>query len=139
MKKNQGMNYDAREIPSQMLAQCQKWHDFMVEAAAEGSEELMDKYLNTGELTEEEIRAGLRSRTVRSEIVPVLCGSAFRNKGVQAMLDAVIYYLPSPSDVPAISGHLLDANETVVERRPSDSEPFLLLHLKLQLILMLEP
>ncbi len=130
-EKNQGMNYDAREIPSAMLSECEKWHERMVEAAAEGSEELMEKYLSSGSLTEEEVRQGLRSRTIRNEIVPVLCGSAFRNKGVQAMLDAVIYYLPAPVDVPAVNGHLLDAEETVAYRNPSDNEPFSALAFKI--------
>lgn len=130
-EENLGMTYEAREIKPEMLEECQKWRENMMEAAAEASEELMDKYLETGELSEEEIRKGLRARTIRNEIIPTLCGSAFKNKGVQAMLDAVIYYLPSPADVVAVKGHLLDANETVAERHPVDSEPFSALAFKI--------
>jgi len=130
-EKNQGMNYDAKDIPASMLEDCQLWHDQMVEAAAEASEELMHKYLESGVLSEEEIKSGLRIRTIRNEIVPALCGSAFRNKGVQAMLDAVIYYLPSPADVPAVNGHLTDAAETPAERHPVDDEPFAALAFKI--------
>ena len=103
----------------------------MIEAAAEASEELMNKYLEEGELTEEEIKQGLRIRTIKNEIVPVLCGSAFKNKGVQAMLDAVIEYLPSPPDVPAVKGTLDDAAETAAERHPNDEEPFSALAFKI--------
>lgn len=127
----QGMKYEAREIPQNMLEECKKWRDQMIEAAAEASEELMNKYLEEGSLAEEEIRKGLRLRTIRNEIVPMLCGSAFRNKGVQAMLDSVIYYLPSPVDVPAVRGHLTDAAETPAERHPSDDEPFSALAFKI--------
>ncbi|MDX1902018.1 MAG: elongation factor G [Gammaproteobacteria bacterium] len=130
-EKNQGMNYDAREIPQAMAEECKKWHDQMVEAAAEASEDLMNKYLEGGTLSEEEIRKGLRLRTIRNEIVPMLCGSAFRNKGVQAMLDSVVYYLPSPADVPAVKGHLLDAAETPAERHPTDEDPFAALAFKI--------
>jgi elongation factor G len=101
----------------------------MVEAAAEGSPELLEKYLNGETLTEEEIKAGLRARTVRNEIVPMLAGSAFKNRGVQAMLDAVIDYLPSPVDVPAIAGH--DENDNPIERHPSDTDPFSALAFKI--------
>ena len=126
-----GMTYEARDIKPEMLAECQKWREHMIEAAAEASEELMSKYLEGGDLTEEEIKKGLRIRTIRNEIVPMLCGSAFKNKGVQAMLDAVIEYLPSPSDVPAVKGNLLDATSTPAERRPTDSEPFSALAFKI--------
>lgn len=130
-EENLGMTYEAREIRADMLEECQKWREHMMEAAAEASEELMNKYLETGELSEEEIRKGLRVRTIKNEIIPMLCGSAFKNKGVQAMLDAVIYYLPSPADVVAVKGTLLDANETVSERHPVDDEPFAALAFKI--------
>jgi elongation factor G len=127
----QGMKFEEREIPAHMLAACNEWREKLVEAAAEGSEETMDKYLNGVELTIDEIKAGLRARTLKSEIVPVLCGSAFKNKGVQAMLDAVIEYLPSPVDKPPIKGHLDDAAETLAERHASDEEPFAALAFKI--------
>ncbi len=130
-EQNLGMTYEARDIKPEMLEECQKWRENMMEAAAEASEELMTKYLETGELSEAEIRQGLRVRTIRNEIIPMLCGSAFKNKGVQAMLDAVIYYLPAPSDVDAVKGHLLDANETLADRKPSDTEPFSALAFKI--------
>ncbi len=127
----QGVKYEARDIKPDMLAECKKYREQMVEAAAEASEELMTKYLEQGDLSVEEIKKGLRSRIVRNEIVAMLCGSAFKNKGVQAMLDAVVEYLPSPADVPAVKGHLDDANETPAERHPSDNEPFSALAFKI--------
>jgi elongation factor G len=130
-EENLGMTYEARDIKPDLLEECQKWREHMVEAAAEASEELMNKYLETGELSEEEIRKGLRIRTIKNEIIPMLCGSAFKNKGVQAMLDAVIYYLPSPADVVAVKGTLLDAAETVAERHPVDNEAFSALAFKI--------
>lgn len=130
-EENLGMTYEARDIRPDMLEECQKWREHMMEAAAEASEDLMNKYLETGELSEVEIRQGLRTRTIRNEIIPMLCGSAFKNKGVQAMLDSVIYYLPSPADVDAVKGHLLDANETLSERKPIDNEPFSALAFKI--------
>lgn len=130
-EENQGTNFEEREINPAMLDECKKWHDFMVEAAAEANEDLMHKYLETGDLNETEIRQGLRIRTLKNEIVPMTCGSAFKNKGVQALLDDVIYYLPSPSDVPAVKGHLDDAAETPAERHPSDNEPFSALAFKI--------
>ncbi len=126
-----GMTFEERDIPPAMLAECKKWRDAMVEAAAESSEELMHKYLEGRSLTEDEIRQGVRTRTIRNEIVPVLCGSAFKNKGVQAMLDAVIDYLPAPTDKPPIKGHLDDAAETPAERHASDDEPFSALAFKI--------
>ncbi len=127
-----GTTYEEREIPADMLDQCNTWRERMVEAAAESSEELMEKYLNDqGELSEDEIRAGIRARTLANEIVPTLCGSAFKNKGVQAMLDAIVYYMPSPLDVPAIKGHLDDAAETLAERESSDQAPFAALAFKI--------
>ncbi|CAB3776627.1 elongation factor G [Pararobbsia alpina] len=128
-ESDQGIHFEYREIPAELRATAQEWHDKMVEAAAESSEELLDKYLGGEKLTEAEIIAGIRRRTIANEIVPMLCGSAFKNKGVQAMLDAVIDYLPSPADVPAIKGHDIDDNEA--ERHPSDEEPFSALAFKI--------
>ncbi len=127
----QGMKYDARDIKPEMLEECKKWRDQMVAAAAEASEDYMNKYLEEGDLSVEEIKNGLRIRTIRNEIVPMLCGSAFKNKGVQAMLDAVVEYLPSPKDVPAVKGHLNDSAETLAERHPDDKEPFSALAFKI--------
>ncbi len=121
-EKDQGLTYEARDIAPSMLEECKKWREHMVEAAAEGSEELMNKYLEEGDLSEEEIRQGIRERTIRSEIVPTVCGSAFKNKGVQAMLDAIIYYLPAPSDIPPVKGILQDGEPA--ERKALDTEPF---------------
>jgi elongation factor G len=126
-----GATYEAKDVPDDLIDTCAEWRETMVEAAAEGSEELMDKYLEEGDLSEDEIRTGLRLRTVASEIVPTLCGSAFKNKGVQAMLDAVIYYLPSPVEVTAIKGILDDAEETEAERKAADDEPFAALAFKI--------
>jgi elongation factor G len=130
-EENKGMTYDAREIEPSMLEECKKWRERMVEAAAEATEELMTKYLEDGELNIDEIRAGLRARTIKNEIIPMLCGSAFKNKGVQAVLDAVIYFLPSPADVPAVSGNLDDANNTPATRHPTDEDPFAALAFKI--------
>ncbi len=127
----QGTTFDEKPIPADMEELCAKWHENMVEAAAEASEELMEKYLEGNELTQEEIKQALRARTINNEIVPMLCGSAFKNKGVQAMLDAVIDYMPSPVDVPAIGGTLDDADHTPSERHPSDDEPFSALAFKI--------
>lgn len=119
-----GATYEAKEIPAELQAQAQECREKMVEAAAEASEELMESYLDSGDLSEEEVRQGLRKRTVDNEIVPALCGTAFKNKGVQAMLDAIIDFMPSPVDVPAIKGHLDDKDETEAERHSTDDEPF---------------
>ncbi|MDZ4263554.1 MAG: GTP-binding protein, partial [Pseudomonadota bacterium] len=126
-----GMTYDAREIPADLQDIAQEYRDKMIEAAAEATEELMEKYLETTDLTNEEIKRGLRIRTVAGEIVPALCGSAFKNKGVQAMLDAVVEYMPSPTDVIAIRGNLDDAANTEAERHSSDDEPFSALAFKI--------
>lgn len=128
---NQGSTYKANDIRPALQEEAKKWHEKMVEAAAEATEELMNKYLEQGELTEQEIKKGLRARTIRNEIVPMLCGTAFKNKGVQAMLDAVIDYLPSPADVPPVKGHLDDAASTEITRAPSDVEPFAALAFKI--------
>jgi elongation factor G len=119
---SQGMRFEERDIPEDMRTLCEEWREKLLEAAAEASEELMEKYLEGEAMSAEEIRTAIRARTLRNEIVPVLCGSAFKNKGVQAMLDAVVQYLPSPVDVPAIKGTLEDGTEG--ERRPLDDEPF---------------
>ena len=126
-----GATYDAREIPENLQAQCAEMREQMLEAAAEASEELMDKYLNEGDLSEDEIKQGLRIRTLNNEIIPCLCGSAFKNKGVQAMLDAIVELMPSPLDVPAIKGVLDDGNDTEAERHANDDEPFAALAFKI--------
>ncbi len=128
-ESDRGMSYEAKEIPEEMLADCEAWREKMVEAAAEANEDLMEKYLETGELTEEEIKQGIRARTINNEIVPMLCGSAFKNKGVQALLDAVIEYMPSPLDVPAIVGE--DDRGNPASRKPSVDEPFAALAFKI--------
>ena len=127
--ESQGVHFEYTDIPADLKDAAQEWHDKMIEAAAEASEELLEKYLSGETLSEAEIKAALRKRTVAGEIVPMLCGSAFKNKGVQAMLDAVIDYLPSPVDVPAILGHTEDDKEA--ERHPSDDEPFSALAFKI--------
>jgi len=128
---DKGMTYKAEDVPADMQAECQKWREKMVEAAAEADEKLTEKYLETGELSAEEIKKGLRIRTVKNEIIPMLCGSAFKNKGVQALLDAVIEYMPAPHDVPPIKGVLDDKAETVAHRGASDDEPFAALAFKI--------
>ncbi len=125
----QGMKFEFRDVPADLHAQVEEWREKMVEAAAEASEELMNRYLESGELSEEDIRKGLRARTVSGEIVPMLCGSAFKNKGVQAMLDAVIEYLPSPVDIPPVEGEL--ENGQMASRKASDAEPFSALAFKI--------
>ena len=126
-----GTSYDARDIPEELKDLCAEWREKMVEAAAEASDELMEKYLGGGTLSEAEIREGIRLRTLANEIVPALCGSAFKNKGVQAMLDAIVEFMPSPVDVPAIRGILDDAEESEAERPASDDAPFAALAFKI--------
>ncbi|MEO7931325.1 MAG: elongation factor G [Lysobacter sp.] len=126
---SQGTVFEYREIPAEMLEEATTARSFMVEAAAEASEELMDKYLNDGELSEAEIVAGLRERTLKVEVIPVYCGSAFKNKGVQAMLDGVIQLLPSPIDVPPVPG--IDDDEQEAHREASDTAPFSALAFKI--------
>ena len=126
---SKGAKFEYGDIPADHLEVAQEWREKMVEAAAEASEELMNKYLETGELSEEEIMFGLRTRTIASEIVPMLCGSAFKNKGVQAMLDAVIDYLPAPTDIPPVKGELENGQPGV--RVAEDSESFSALAFKL--------
>jgi elongation factor G len=129
-EEDQGLSYDLGEIPEDMQADAEHWREQMVENAAEATEELMEKYLEGGELTEAEIKQGLRIRTLSNEIVLALCGSAFKNKGVQAMLDAVIEYLPAPPEVKPIEGTLED--EETIETRPADDDaPFAALAFKI--------
>jgi elongation factor G len=126
---NKGMTYTLEDIPANMADECAEWREHMVEAAAEANDEMMEKYLENGELSIDEIKAGLRARTISNEVVPVLCGSAFKNKGVQAMLDAVIDYMPAPGDVAAIQG-VLD-NEETETRASRDEAPFSALAFKI--------
>src|SRR5712672_117738 len=126
---SQGMKFDKKPIPAELLAEAKEWHEKMVEAAAEANEELMNKYLESGALSVEEIKKGLRLRTINNEIVPMLCGTAFKNKGVQAMLDAVIDYLPSPVDIPPVKGENDKGQPDV--RKPIDEEPFAALAFKI--------
>ncbi len=130
-EESRGAKFQLIDIPSKMMAQCQEWREHLVEAAAEADDELTEKYLETGELSNEEIKQGLRARTLANEIVPMMCGSAFKNKGVQAMLDAMVDYMPSPVDVPAIAGILDDAAETEATRPADDDAPFSALAFKI--------
>ncbi|MHB1353544.1 MAG: elongation factor G [Thiobacillus sp.] len=126
---SQGMKFDEREIPAGLVDTCKKWRESMVEAAAESSEDLMNKYLEEGDLAEADILAGLRARTIASEIVPMMCGSAFKNKGVQAMLDKVIELMPAPTDIPPVKGELESGEES--QRRATDDEKFSALAFKI--------
>ena len=126
---SQGMKFDYREIPAELVGLAKEWREKMVEAAAEASEEFMNKYLEEGDLTEDEIKLGIRTRTIASEIQPMYCGSAFKNKGVQRMLDAVIEFMPSPIDIPPVKG--MDEDEVPVTRKADDSEKFSALAFKL--------
>ena len=119
---SQGMKFDLREIPAELLESAKEWREKMVESAAEANEELMNKYLEAGSLSEADIKLGLRTRAIASEIVPMMCGSAFKNKGVQAMLDGVIDYMPAPTDIPPVKCVLKDGQPT--ERSATDEEPF---------------
>ena len=129
-EEDQGTSFIYADIPQEMIDECRVWHENLVEAAAEANDEFMNKYLEGRALTEEEIKVGLRKRTLSSEIVPVLCGSAFKNKGVQAMLDAVVEYLPSPTEVKAIEG-VLEDGKTQAIRKSDDNEPFAALAFKI--------
>ena len=122
-EEDMGTTFSMEEIPENLISQAKEWRENMVESAAEANEVLMDKYLENGDLSEEDVKSGLRQRTLESEIVVTLCGSAFKNKGVQTMLDAVIDYLPSPNQVKPVSG-ILDDKGTVGSRKADDSEPF---------------
>ncbi|WP_014707496.1 elongation factor G [Methylophaga nitratireducenticrescens] len=126
-----GVTYDAREIPSDMLSECETYREQLVEAAADANEELMNQYLDTGVLTNEQIKQGIRSLALANEIVPAFCGSAFKNKGVQAVLDAVVEYLPSPTEVPAIKGLVDVEREEYATRQADDKEPFAALAFKI--------
>jgi elongation factor G len=126
---SQGMKFDYVDIPAELLGSAKEWREKMLEAAAEASEELMNKYLENGDLDEAEIKQGLRARTIATEVQPMLCGTAFKNKGVQRMLDAVIDFLPSPVDIPPVQG--LDSREQPAERKADDKEKFAALAFKL--------
>ena len=128
---DQGMSFEYADVPADMVAEVAEMRELMIEAAAEATDEMMEKYLEGVELSEEEIKAGIRARTLANEIVPVLGGSAFKNKGVQAMLDAVIDYMPSPTEVKAIEGTLLDKDHTVDTREANDDAPFAALAFKI--------
>ena len=128
---DQGMTFEYAEVPADMVDEVQAMREHLIEAAAEATDELMGKYLDGGELSEEEIKAGIRARTLANEIIPVLGGSAFKNKGVQAMLDAVIEYMPSPTEVKAIEGTLLDAQGSAATREADDDAPFSALAFKI--------
>jgi elongation factor G len=128
-EKDNGVTFEYKDIRDELKDECQKWRDNMLESAAEANEELMNKYLESGDLSEDEIKQGLRIRTISNEIVPMLCGSAFKNKGVQAMLDSVIELMPSPADVPAING--VDELDKPVTREASDDTDFSALAFKI--------
>jgi elongation factor G len=127
--ETQGMKFEYRDIPAEMLKECQEWRAKMIEAAAEGDEELLNKYLDTGELADEEIKKGLRERALKNEICLVTCGSAFKNKGVQAVLDAVVEYMPSPTEVPPVKGQ--SERGEIMTRKPDDDAPFSALAFKI--------
>ncbi|MEJ1377425.1 MAG: elongation factor G [Candidatus Sedimenticola sp. (ex Thyasira tokunagai)] len=128
---SRGVKFEEQEIPAGLQELAEEWRENMLEAAAEASDELMERYLEEGDLSADEIRSGLRARTLANEITPMLCGSAFKNKGVQAVLDAVVEYMPSPLDVPAIKGILDDKDETEAERPSDDDAPFAALAFKI--------
>jgi len=127
----QGVEFEEKDISAEDQAEATKYHEKLVEAAADGSEKLMEKYLETGELSVEEIRKGIRIQTLGNELVPVFCGSAFKNKGVQTLLDAVVEYLPAPVDVSAVKGIADDADSSEITREPSDDQPFAALAFKI--------
>ena len=128
---SQGMKFEYHDIPAELVADAKKWRENMVEAAAEASEELMNKYLEEGDLSEDDLKLGLRTRTIATEIQPMLCGTAFKNKGVQRMLDAVIDYLPSPVDIPDVDGTDPDDHDKHLSRKADDAEKFSALAFKL--------
>ncbi|GKT11973.1 MAG: elongation factor G [Thiomicrorhabdus sp.] len=128
-EENMGMEYRYEDIPADMQAEAEEWREKMVESAAEANDELMDKYLEEGELSQDEIKAGIRQRTIAVEIVPMFCGSAFKNKGVQTLLDAVLDYMPAPADVPAITGELEDGTHST--RESTDDAPYASLAFKI--------
>jgi elongation factor G len=130
-EENMGVEFEYVDIPADLQDTCDEWREHMVEAAAEASDELMEKYLEAGDLSEEDILEGLRIRTLKLEIIPVTCGSAFKNKGVQAVLDKIVELMPSPVDVPAITGILDDGEGTEEERPSDDNAPFSALAFKI--------
>ena len=133
-EEDQGLTFDSKDIPDELVEHCNKLREEMVEAAAEANEELMDAYLESGELSEEQIKEGLRLRSLANEIILALCGSAFKNKGVQAVLDAVIDFLPAPDEVKAIEGVIPNNSEEEEQadtRSSSDDEPFSALAFKI--------
>jgi len=130
-EENMGIKFEEKDIPQEMQSEAKKYYEKIVESAAEANEELMNIYLESGELSQEQIKKGIRLQTLANEIVPVFCGSAFKNKGIQTVLDAIIEYLPSPIDVPPIKGILDDKNETEGERKSSDDDPFAALAFKI--------
>ena len=127
---DKGVSFTLEDIPEDLQLEAEQWRESLVEAAAEANEELMDVYLGEGDLTEDQIYQGIRVRTIAGEIIPALCGSAFKNKGVQAVLDAMVRYLPSPLDVPAVKGVVENEGDKVEERKASDDEPFAALAFK---------
>ncbi|MGM8886249.1 elongation factor G [Psychrobacter sp. 1U2] len=129
--ESQGMKFEEREIPAELQEKAEEYREMLLESAAESSEEMMNKYLEGEELSEEEIHAAIRERTIANEIIPMLCGTAFKNKGVQKMLDAVVRYMPDPTDVPAIRGILDDKEESEGFREASDDQPFSALAFKI--------
>lgn len=129
-ESSMGMTSVEEAVPEELKAVCEEWRESMIEAAAEANDELMERYLDEGTLTEDEIHQGIRQRTLAGEVVPTLCGSAFKNKGVQAMLDAIIRYMPSPTEVPAIDG-VLPGSEEIEHREADDSSPFAALAFKI--------
>ena len=130
-EEDQGATYEVRDIPAELQDLAEEKREFMIESAAEANDELMEKYLDEGTLTNDEIKEGIRTQTIDNQIIPMFCGSAFKNKGVQAVLDAMIMYMPSPEDVDPITGILDDAAETVAPRYPTDDEPFAALAFKI--------
>jgi elongation factor G len=130
-EEDQGATYEVRDIPAELQDLAEEKREFMIESAAEANDELMEKYLDEGTLTNDEIKEGIRTQTIDNQIIPMFCGSAFKNKGVQAVLDAMIMYMPSPEDVDPITGILDDAAETVAPRNPTDDEPFAALAFKI--------
>ena len=129
--KDKGVSFTLEDIPAELQVEAEQWHESLVEAAAEANEELVDAYLEEGGLTEDQVHQGIRIRTLAGEIIPTLCGSAFKNKGVQAMLDGVVRYLPSPLDVPAVNGVVENEGDKVEERLASDDQPFAALAFKI--------
>jgi elongation factor G len=130
-EENMGIKFEEKEIPEALQAAAQQWHENIVESAAEANESMMEAYLENSTLSQEQIIEGIRAQVLANEIVPVFCGSAFKNKGVQTMLDAIVQYMPSPLDVPAIKGILDDKDESEGERLSSDEEPFAALAFKI--------